>query len=301
MQEVKFGDVSVTRIIEYVGDSGTTPEQITPDMPQALWNENRSWLVPEYLNPITNNTVAALQTWLVRSEGKVILIDTGAGNGKERDFMPQIGHLDTPFLQTLARAGVRPEDVDTVVNTHLHLDHVGWNTSLEGGNWVPTFPNATYLMPKVDFDFWNPANGYRSFAMGEANRSAFQDSVAPVHQYGQTQLWDGETHVIDANLRLELAPGHTPGASVVKLHSGGDRAVFAGDTIHVPLQILEPECCSAFCEDPAASRATRRRLLGWAADNNALVLPSHLGGAGGAEVTRRADKFAIKTWASFGL
>lgn len=301
MQDVSFGAVSVTRVIEYVGDAGAAPEHIMPDMPQALWDENKEWLVPDHWNPETNNHVAALQTWLIRSEGKTILIDTGAGNGKEREYMPQISHLETPFLSTLAHAGVRPEDVDIVVNTHLHLDHVGWNTTRQDGHWVPTFPNATYLMPRIDFDFWNPASGHSSAAMGEANLTAFQDSVAPLCEHGQALLWDGDAYAIDAHLQLEPAPGHSPGASVVKLCSGRDRLVFAGDTLHVPLQVLEPDCCSAYCEDPGTSRTTRRNLLGWAADNNALVFPAHLGGPGGIEVSRDGGKFAITSWAPFDL
>ena len=155
---------------------------------------------------------------------------------------------------------MRPEDVDLVVNTHLHVDHVGWNTRLDGRTWVPTFPNATYLMPRRDFEFWNPANNNES-VLGRGNQNVFEDSVAPVHQAGLTHLWDGP-YRIDANLRLELAPGHTPGSSVLTLDSGGDRALFVGDLVHTALQIAEPDTNSCFCEDPAESRATRRKLLG---------------------------------------
>jgi glyoxylase-like metal-dependent hydrolase (beta-lactamase superfamily II) len=205
--------------------------------------------------------------------------------------------LDTDYLDNLAAAGVRPEDVDIVVNTHLHVDHVGWNTRLDGRTWVPTFPNATYLMTRRDFEFWDPANEHES-VLGRGNQNVFEDSVAPVHQAGQTLLWEN-SHQIDADLRLDAAPGHTPGSSVLTLTSGTDRAVFVGDMLHSPVQILEPDSNSCFCEDPAGARATRRKVLGWAADNNALVIPAHLGGHGAAEVAREGDKFAIKGWAPF--
>jgi glyoxylase-like metal-dependent hydrolase (beta-lactamase superfamily II) len=137
-----------------------------------------------------------------------------------------------------------------------------------------------------------------SRVLGQGNDGSFIDSVEPVHQAGQTVLWE-DSYIIDSSLRLELAPGHTPGSSLVKLHSGSDRAVFAGDTVHVPVQFLEPDCSSSLDEDPAVARATRLAVLGWAADNGALVMPGHLGGTGGVELTRDGTKFAIKQWAPF--
>ena len=297
MKEIKLGDVSVTRVVEYHGDAGTSPEDITPCIPVELWRENRAWLQPDHVNADFTSYAGALQTWVLRSEGKTILIDTGAGNGKDRP-LATFAHLHTSFLADLAAAGIAPQDVDVVINTHLHLDHTGWNTRLQDGQWVPTFPNARYLMPKTDFDFWNPANGHVSAVLGQGNDGSFTDSVAPVHQAGQTVLW-GDSYTIDSSLRLEPAPGHTPGSSVLKLHSGSDRAVFAGDTVHVPMQFLEPDCSSSLDEDPAVARATRLAVLGWAADNGALVMPAHLGGTGGVQLTRDGTKFAIKQWAPF--
>jgi glyoxylase-like metal-dependent hydrolase (beta-lactamase superfamily II) len=165
MQELELGDVSVTRVVEYHGDAGTSPEDITPGLPVDLWRENRSWLRPNHVNSDFTSYVGALQTWVLRSEGKTILVDTGAGNGKDRP-LAMFAHLHTSFLTDLAAAGVAPDEVDVVINTHLHMDHTGWNTRLEEGQWVPTFPNATYLMPKIDFDFWNPANGHVSRVLG---------------------------------------------------------------------------------------------------------------------------------------
>jgi glyoxylase-like metal-dependent hydrolase (beta-lactamase superfamily II) len=152
-------------------------------------------------------------------------------------------------------------------------------------------------MPQRDFDFWNPVNEHKPI-LGRGNQNVFEDSVAPIHEAGLTKLWD-DTYRIDANLRLDLAPGHTPGSSVLTLESGGDRALFVGDLVHTALQIVEPETNSCFCEDPVESRATRRRLLGRAADDNALVFPAHLGGHGAAEIVRDGSTFAIKNWAGF--
>ncbi|MGQ5597280.1 MBL fold metallo-hydrolase [Streptomyces sp. ESR1.13] len=152
-------------------------------------------------------------------------------------------------------------------------------------------------MPKDDFDFWNPENGHRPL-LGRGNQNVFEDSVAPVHRAGLTRLWEN-SHRIDANLRRGAASGHTPGSSVLTLTSGTDRAVFVGDMLHSPAQILEPDANSCFCENPAEARATRRKVLGWAADNNALVIPAHLGGHGATEVVREGSAFAVKGWAPF--
>jgi glyoxylase-like metal-dependent hydrolase (beta-lactamase superfamily II) len=293
MNELKLGDVTVTRIEEMHGPI-LPPDQFFPEMPAEAWRENRETLVPDHLGADDGIVRGAFQTWLLRSGGRTILIDTGIGNDKTRPTVAFWDHLRLDYLGNLARAGVRPEDVDLVVNTHLHADHVGWNTRLIDGVWVPTFPNATHLMTKADFGFWDPANN--PDIADDVNENAFRDSVAPVQAAGQVQLWEG-SHVIDANLRLEAAPGHTPGSSVVKLASGADRALLAGDILHTPLQVTYPDCNSCFCQDPADARTTRRRLLGWAADVRALVLPAHFSGQSAFKVEDRGAGFAIKGWA----
>jgi glyoxylase-like metal-dependent hydrolase (beta-lactamase superfamily II) len=297
MEQIELGDVTITRVKEYYGSVQMRPAEFFPDSTNHDWEANKHWLAPDFWDPGTDQCISAIQTWVLRSEGRTILVDTGVGNHKERPYVPVWNHLDTAFLDNLAAAGVAPEDVDVVINTHLHIDHVGWNTRLDGSTWVPTFPNATYLMPQRDFDFWNPANAHEP-AASRGSMNVFEDSVAPVHQAGLTLLWD-ETYQIDENLRLDLAPGHTPGSSALTLESGGDRAVFVGDLIHTPLQIVTPHTNSCFCEDPAESRNTRRKLLGRASDDNALLFPAHLGGHGAVEVVRDGSSFAIKGWAGF--
>ncbi|MFT2020168.1 MBL fold metallo-hydrolase [Streptomyces sp. 796.1] len=292
-----MGDVSVTRVTEYYGSIRMQPHEFFTVAPDADWAGRHPWLVPDFLDAATGECRCAVQTFVVRSEGRTILVDTGVGNHKERPYAPLWSHLETDFLADLAAVGVRPEDVDLVVNTHLHVDHVGWNTELRAGQWVPTFPNATYLIPRRDFEFWDPARGHHS-RLGRGNQNVFEDSVAPVYEAGQVQLWD-ERHTIDGHLHLELAAGHTPGSSVLKLDSGGDRAVFVGDLLHSPAQFVEPHVNSCACEDPGRARAARNRVLGWAADQGALVFPAHLGGRGAAEVRRSGAGFAIERWAPF--
>ena len=296
MNEIKIGDVTVARVEEMHGPVGMTPEQFFPGWTGEAWQDNRDWLVPHHLGDEDGQVRVAFQTYVLRSEGRTILVDTGIGNDKTRPAVGAWDHLSLGYLENLAAAGVRPEDVDLVVNTHLHVDHIGWNTRLVDGQWVPTFPNATYLMPRVDFEHFDPAKN--PGIAGSVNENAFEDSIEPVRAAGRIQLWEDE-HRVDGALRLLAAPGHTPGASVLILSSGEDKALFAGDLVHTPLQIAHTEFDSCFCEDPATARGTRRDLLGWAADNTALVLPAHFTGQTALEVARDGNRFAIKNWGPF--
>ena len=295
MHTIAVGDVTITRVEEMHGPI-MPPKVFFPTIEETAWEEQRDMLVPDHLDPSGEMVQVAMQTWVLRSDGRTIVVDTGVGNDKARPAVESWDHLDSGYLGALAAVGVLPQDVDLVVNTHLHVDHVGWNTLLRDGAWVPTFPNATYLMPRADFEFWNPANNPN--LVGSVNENVFEDSVAPVHAAGQVQLWE-DSHVIDAALRLEAAPGHTPGSSVLKLVSGSEHALLAGDLLHTPLQVTETGHNSCFCEDPAAAVATRRVLLGWASDHAAVVLPAHFSGPGALEVEYRGDGFGIRRWAGF--
>ncbi|MFI7318883.1 MBL fold metallo-hydrolase [Streptomyces venezuelae] len=290
-QKVMLGDVEVCRVVE-VWRFPLAAEVIAPEVPGEVWRGNEEWLVPDHWDPGSGDALAVIQSWVIRSEGGTVLVDTGIGNDRERPGVPAFEGLDTDYLDRLAAVGVRPEDVDVVVNTHLHGDHIGWNTRRENGSWVPTFPNATYLVPAADHAFYGPGRGD---AVRADHRYGFADSVAPVVEAGQAVLWEG-THRIDSHLTLESAPGHTPGSSVLRLASGTDRAVFVGDLLHVPVQILEPCCSSAFCEDPKEAAASRVRVLGRAADEGELVVPAHFAGPGAVEVRREGEKFAISRW-----
>ncbi|MGX8904417.1 MBL fold metallo-hydrolase [Streptomyces netropsis] len=303
MQTITLGAVDITRVVEWHAPVAPTPA-IFPGSTPRMWRENESLLVPDFWTPGTDELMANVQTWVLRSEGRTILVDTGIGNDKARPHMPAWSHLRTDFLGQLAAVGVRPEDVDIVVNTHVHSDHVGWNTRLVDGVWVPTFPNATYVIAKADFDYWNPVNNHPKrgslggVGVALAGGDMFEDSVAPVHRAGQTLLWEDE-YRIDAHLSLRLAPGHTPGSSVLELASGTERALFIGDLVHSPLQFVEPDCDTCLSEDQEEAIRSRRRILEQAADTRSLVFPAHLPGHGAAEIRREGSKFALERWAAF--
>ena len=290
-----LGDVEVTRVPEYAGKSPATPGFLFPDSSPAYWADNAGWLDPDFYDVAKGTLRTVLHTWLIRSQGMIILLDTGAGNGKERPYAPVYAHHDTAYLDNLRAAGVSPEDVDIVINTHLHVDHVGWNTRLEGRDWVPTFPNARYLICEPDFLFWDPIRTPRP--PGDGNQNVFEDSVQPLQRAGLVDLWNGE-HLINSELVLRAEPGHTPGSSVLRLQSGGIGALFVGDILHSPAQIAAPDVNSCFCEDPAMARATRRRLLAEAADRSFLVFPGHFGGHSACRVGDDGEgAFIIRDWA----
>ena len=179
---VFLGDVEVTRVPEYAGRSPATPGFLFPDSSPAYWAANAGWLDPDFYDAAKGTLRTVLHTWLIRSQGMIILLDTGAGNGKERPYAPVYAHHDTAYLDNLRAACVSPEDVDIVINTHLHVDHVGWNTRLEGRDWVPTFPNARYLICEPDFLFWDPIRTPRP--PGDGNQNVFEDSVQPLQRAG---------------------------------------------------------------------------------------------------------------------
>jgi glyoxylase-like metal-dependent hydrolase (beta-lactamase superfamily II) len=286
---IELGHVSVTRIT-HVDHYALTPTEFFPETDRPLWEAHRSWLTPEHWDVSSDGVRVVVQSWVLRSAGRTVVIDTGLTPTPTRPGVPQGGR----FPEALAAAGIDPSDVDLVVCTHLHPDHVGWNTRTDpGGERVPTFPRARYLFSRPDLEYF----GARGDGPGRS-ADVFAESVAPVLRCGQAVVWDG-AYRIDENLRLDLAPGHTPGLGVLTLESGADRAIFVGDLLHSPLQVVEPEVSSCFCHDPAQSARTRRRVLERAADHRALVVPAHFGGAGAVEVRRDGSRFAIHSWAGF--
>jgi glyoxylase-like metal-dependent hydrolase (beta-lactamase superfamily II) len=301
LSSMRIGSVEVQRVLEWAGPVKTVDEMF-PDTPRPAWTDE---LAPHHWTPSTRAYRCAIQTWVLRTAGRTILIDTGVGNDRERPQVPTFDHLHTDFLHRLAAVGVEPADVDVVVNTHIHYDHVGWNTRWDGEAWVPTFPNATYLVPQRDFDYFRPENAERmrpprtddEKARFAGIRLVFSDSIAPVAAAGQLQTWDGE-HRVDETLRLELAPGHTPGSSVAWLETG-EGAVFVGDLLHTPVQIARPDDSCAFDLDAAAARAARRNVLTAAARAGATLFPAHFAGHGAASVIDTGADYRVDTWAPF--
>jgi len=282
---IRLGNAVLSRVLEWQWQIPTT---LFGQTPAEAWRDNADLMVPTFFDPDTDLWRVAMQTWVIDVDGLTVLIDTGVGNDRERPHMPGLSMLNTGFLQALEDAEVDPKNVDVVINTHLHTDHVGWNTHLVDGQWVPTFPNARYLINEADYRYFGPAGAGTS----EGVRIVFDDSVTPVEE--QIELWSDDFQLSES-LRLRPAPGHTPGSSVLWLDAGKP-AVFVGDLTHCPIQIPRPDDACAFDADPAAAVVTRKRIFTEASRARAAVIPAHYPGHGGATVVARGDRFEVDDW-----
>jgi glyoxylase-like metal-dependent hydrolase (beta-lactamase superfamily II) len=289
---LSFGEVRITRVEEQVGLTGYAPQDYLPGLDRALIERHRSWLVPGHYAPGPDRLITSVHSWLVRTARHTVLVDCCAGNHKDRPGFARFHRLDTPYLARLAAAGAAPEDIDIVLCTHLHADHVGWNTMLRDGRWVPTFPNAKYLFSRTESEHGDPRHSPAAAADPQRNR-AYHDSVLPVIAAGQAVLLD-PPHAIDDSLLVEPAPGHTRGHVVLKLAAGGREAVLCGDAVHHPLQVYAPQLSSRFCELPDQACITRRRLLEHCSERAALLLPVHFAAPHAAAVIPAGSAFALR-------
>jgi glyoxylase-like metal-dependent hydrolase (beta-lactamase superfamily II) len=226
----------------------------------------------------------------VRTGRYTILVDSCIGNDKDRPTRPKWHRRQGDFLTQLAAAGVTPDDVDFVMCTHLHADHVGWNTRLVNGAWVPTFPKAQYLIAEPEYAHWK--RQHDSNPPEPVLHGSFADSVLPVVQAGQAVMVRMD-HEVEAGLHLEPAVGHTPGNVVIHVQNEGRHAVLLGDVLHHPVQLAYPEWSTRFCEDPAQSAKTRRGLIECYADTQTRLVTAHFA----------APTFgrAVRDGASFGF
>jgi glyoxylase-like metal-dependent hydrolase (beta-lactamase superfamily II) len=286
---LRVGDVLVRRVEEWQG-TFMPPSAFFMGFDEADFRRVAGPLTPDYYRPEADSIYGFLQSWLLEVDGLTVVWDTGAGNDKERPGIPLFGNLQTPFLERFVDTGIRPEDVDLVICSHLHIDHVGWNTQLVDGRWVPTFPNARYLLPVVDRDYWDPhGSGPRPTPTGAfVNSGTFEDSVQPLLEAGVVELV-GDGSRITRSLTLQAVAGHTPGHLALNLRSGGREALFVGDVLHHPLQVHYPHWNSPFCEDQQQARATRRRILEDAAERDVLIVPAHFGGEHCCRVRSRGE------------
>jgi len=282
---MKLGNATVTRVVETRIEMRTS---LFGETPREAWEDNADVLDPTFWDRQTDQWKIAMQTWVVEVDGLTVVVDTGVGNDRNRPRMPPMDHLNTDYLSGLRGAGFDPADVDVVINTHLHTDHVGWNTHRVDDQWVPTFPNARYLMPEPDYRYFAPDGP----GDNDAVRILFEDSVVPVED--QMELWSDD-HRISDSLRLRPAPGHTPGSSLVWLEAGRP-AIFVGDLTHCPIQIARPLDPCAFDVNPEAAAATRKRVFTEAARARATVIPAHYPGRGGATIVARGDRFEVDDW-----
>ena len=218
-----------------------------------------------------------IRSWLLQQKGRLILVDSCVGANKNRPNHPAWHNRSgTEWLKALSEAGFKPEDIDIVMCTHLHADHVGWNTRLENGCWVPTFPNAQYLCGKTEYRYWE------SVSNTSDKHGSFADSVLPLIESGNMNFLEDQDEVADG-LSVQLSPGHTPGHLCLNSVNG---AVFCGDIIHSPIQLRFPELSSAFCSNRDLARTTRENLLLKVAEEDSFLIPAHFPNPGWTKIRR---------------
>jgi glyoxylase-like metal-dependent hydrolase (beta-lactamase superfamily II) len=291
MVRFRIGKVTATLIEEMV-DHSFELLKFFPLSTQEELAENLDWLAPGHYDPQTGRVLLSMHSWLLDTGKHKILIDGCVGNGKNRPGRPDWCNLDTPFLDRLAAAGATPDDIDYVLCTHLHADHIGWNTRMIGGRWVPTFPRAKYVFSRREHEFWEARLAADAHAPGP-HLIAYQDSVLPVVEAGQAMIVDDHAELADC-LTLEPAPGHTPGHVAIWLKSNDERAVLTGDILHSPIQVKYPAWSCFGCIDPVQSAATRKQVLESTCEHRALLLPGHFMPPHAAYVDDAAGGFALR-------
>lgn len=290
MQPIELGRMRVHKVHEM--DSpvpllsqlpGTTPA----DMKRLLtWYDQADEVNPD---PETSFMTFSVHSWVIELDGLTILIDSCCGNHKDRAALPEVHQLNTDYLGNLRRAGFAPEGIDLVMCTHLHFDHVGWNTRLENGKWVPTFPRARYVFGKRDFEY------FKSNPEGEElHNAAFLDSIVPVMEAGQGDLVDEDTvahREIGDGVWLEPAFGHSPGCCTVNAQADGPPGIFWGDVIHHPVQLIRHDLPFAFDTDGVAACKVRKATMERLADSDTMCFPAHFRRTSAGHVKRDGDAF----------
>ncbi|MBV9828336.1 MAG: MBL fold metallo-hydrolase [Alphaproteobacteria bacterium] len=282
MQKWRIGKVTVTKIVEMEVTGGSRFI-----LPQATYEAVLpiAWLKPHFADE-RGRLKMSIHALVIETPDRRLIVDTCLGNDKQDRRVPTWNNLQTPFLADLAAAGFPRESIDTVLCTHLHVDHVGWNTMLERGRWVPTFPRARYLMGRVEYEHW------RHQHERDDMNAVFADSVAPIHDAGLAELVETDQRISD---EISLVPtiGHTPGHVSVLIRSDGEEALITGDFMHHPCQIAHPEWCSAADSDPEQAHRTRDRMPGELANRPVLVIGTHFAGATAGRILRDGDAYRL--------
>jgi glyoxylase-like metal-dependent hydrolase (beta-lactamase superfamily II) len=265
--DISVGTFQVSQVIEQVAPLAPA-RAFFPDLTQEMLEVCQRELPPGHLTG-DGTVLLSFHAYVVRTGRHVILVDTCCGNDKDLPGAPQFSNLKTNFLPALAAANVVPEQVDFVMCTHLHFDHVGWNTRWMNGTWCPTFPNAKYIISKKEYEHWDQL--YQS-GLVNLHTASFKQSVKPIAR--QALLVEDDFGLEDG-VWVEPCPGHTPGNFVIHLVSMGDHGLITGDVIHHQLQLRYPSLSSRADDDRDLARVTRTALIERCADTSRLLLPGH--------------------------
>jgi glyoxylase-like metal-dependent hydrolase (beta-lactamase superfamily II) len=278
------GDLTIHRIIEQETTFLPALEMLPGLTPEVL-AENRSWMREASAIDVSDVLILCFQSYIVKTPHHTILVDSCIGNDKPRPLRPKWNmKADTTYMRGLATAGFSVDDIDYVMCTHLHVDHVGWNTRLEGDRWVPTFPNARYIFGKSEFDYWTEQHA-------KTPVPPFADSVLPVVEAKRAEIVRDDYEIGD-HVRILATPGHTPGHVAFTFGRGKDSAVVSGDLMHSPLQARYPELSAKFDVDQAQAAATRRSFLERYCDTDTLCCTAHFPSPSAGRIQRWGEGFS---------
>jgi glyoxylase-like metal-dependent hydrolase (beta-lactamase superfamily II) len=277
------GDLTIHRVIEQ--ETSFVPAlEMLPGLTPEVLAENRDWMRQAKALDEQDVLLLCFQSYVVKTPHHTILIDSCIGNDKPRPNRPKWNmKSDDTYMRGLNAAGFSVDDIDFVMCTHLHVDHVGWNTRLENGRWVPTFPRARYVIARQEYDHWFAENA-------KTEIPPFVDSVLPVVEASRHEVV-GNEHEIGDHVRILPTPGHTPGHVAFTFGRGRDNAVFSGDLMHSPIQALYPEMSVKFDVDPAAAATTRRSFLERYCDTDTLCCTAHFPSPSIGKIRRRGSAF----------
>lgn len=285
--QLRLEGVTIDRIIEQQAPL-FEPFFFFPTLTKDVFEANRSWLEPNYLDPQSGKVVLCIQSYLVRTRHHTILVDTCVGNDKPRPARPAWDRMTSDrYHANLAAVGVRVDDIDFVMCTHLHIDHVGWNTRLDNGRWVPTFPNARYIFADAELAFWTEKHKH-----DPAPLPWITDSVLPIIAAGQAAVVKSD-YALNDMVQLVPTPGHTIDHYSVQVGKPGQDAIITGDMIHSPLQARHPELSMFADLDGAQAAETRRTLLARCCDTPTRLCATHFPTPALGRVTRRGDAFTF--------
>ncbi|HTJ02431.1 MAG TPA: MBL fold metallo-hydrolase [Methylovirgula sp.] len=276
------GDLTIHRIVEQ--ETTFLPAlEMLPGLTTDVLAANRAWMRQAKALDDSDTLILSFHSYVVKTPHHTILIDSCIGNDKPRTRPMWNMKTDDTYMRALAAAGLAVDDIDFVMCTHLHTDHVGWNTRLVNGRWVPTFPKARYVFSRQEFDYWSGQHA-------KAPVPTFLDSVLPVVEAKRHEVV-GNEHQIGDHVRIVPTPGHTPGHAAFAFGRGRDDAVFSGDLMHSPIQTLYPEMSVKFDVDPAQAATTRRSFLERYCDTDTLCCTAHFPSPSVGKIRRKGDGF----------